>query len=198
MAPRSSIQDTIEYNRKINLIRRMFKSKKYSQSLLPSKSTRSPQSGSSTKVSVKPIDPPCNLSSSKGQDRPRVTKGSQDKCDSVLYTSLAEKRENFKTLLLFIQPSSAPQRDLLPKKEQPCNPDLSDLPSARYTLPPEYVDDLLNDLTINRSQGDSLLQEHQCNFNLDLSDLPPTRYSLPSNFVDEFLDDLKEMDVANQ
>ena len=130
-----------------------------------------------------------------------MTKESQDKCDSVLYTSLAEERENFETLLLFIQPSSDPQRDLLPKKEQPCNPDLSDLPSARYTLPPEYVDDLfndLNDLTINRSQGDSLPQEHQCNFNLDLSDLPPTQYSLPSNFVDEFLNDLKEMDVANQ
>ena len=139
-----------------------------------------------------------NLSSSKGQDRPRMTKESQDKCDSVLYTSLAEERENFETLLLFIQPSSAPQRDLLPKKEQPCNPDLSDLPSARYTLPPEYVDDLLNDLTINRSQGDSLLQEHQCNFNLDLSDLPPTQYSLPSNFVDEFLSDLEKMDVAHQ
>ena len=130
-----------------------------------------------------------------------MTKGSQDKCDSVLYTSLAEERENFETLLLFIQPSSAPQRDLLPKKEQPCNPDLSDLPSAKYTLPPEYVDDLLNDLndlTINRSQGDSLLQEPHCNFNLDLSDLPPTRYSLPSEFVDELLDDFQKLDVANQ
>ena len=184
----------------------MFKSKKYSQSLLPSKSTRSTQSRSSTEVSVKPIDPPCNLSSSKGQDRPRVTKESQnrcdplpytslaeewenyktlllfiqpsnldmnqgnirrkkskgakrnlssskgqgrprmtkesqDKCDSVLYTSLAEERENFETLLLFIQPSNAPRRDLLPKKKQPCNPELSELPSARYTLPPKYADD---------------------------------------------------------
>ena len=108
-----------------------------------------------------------------------MAKESQDKCDSVLYTSLAEEWENYETLLLFIQPSSAPQRDLLLKKEQPCNLDLSYLPSAIYSLPPEYVNDLLNDLTINRSQGDSLLQEHQCNSNLDLSDLPSTRYTLP-------------------
>ena len=117
-----------------------------------------------------------------------MTKESQDKCDSVLYTSLDEERENFETLLLFIQPSNAPRRDLLPKKKQLCNPELSELPSARYTMPPEYVDDLLdelNDLTINRSQGDSLQQEPQGNLNLDLSDLPPTRYSLPSEFEDE-------------
>ena len=130
-----------------------------------------------------------------------MTKGSQDKCDSVLYTSLAEERENFETLLLFIQPSNAPRRNLLPKKKQPCNPELSELPSARYTLPPEYVDDLLdelNDLTINRSQGDSLQQEPQGNLNLDLSDLPPIWYSLPPKFVDELLDDLQKMDVAHQ
>ena len=106
MAPRSLIQDTIEYNRKINSIRRMFKSKKYSQSLLPPKSTRSPQSENSTEVSVEPIDPPCNLSSSKGQDRPRVTKESQNRCDPLPYTSLAEEWENYETLLLFIKPSN--------------------------------------------------------------------------------------------
>ena len=73
---------------------------------------------------------------------------------------MAELRRNYETLLSMIRPSSVPQRDLLPKKEKPRNLDLSDLPSARYTLPPGYVDDLLNDLTINWSQGDSLLQEH--------------------------------------
>ena len=130
-----------------------------------------------------------------------MIKKSMDKCDYVLYTSLDEERENFETLLLFIQPSNVPRRDLLPKKRQLCNPELSKLPSARYTLPPEYVDDLLdevNDLIINKRQGDSLQQEPQGNLNLDLSDLPPTRYSLSSNFVDEFLSDLEKMDVAHQ
>ena len=105
MAPRISIQDTAEYNQKINLIRKMFKSKKYPQSLLSLKSTRSSQSGRSAKASVEPIKSSCNLSSSKGQGRPQVTKESQDKCDQVLYTSLAEERENYETLLLLIRPS---------------------------------------------------------------------------------------------
>ena len=130
-----------------------------------------------------------------------MIKKSMDKCDYVLYTSLDEERENFETLLLFIQPSNVPPRDLLPKKRQLCNPELSKLPSARYTLPPEYVDDLLdevNDLIINRSQGDSLQQEPQGKLNLDLSDLPPTRYTLPPGFVDEHLDDLQKINVAHQ
>ena len=85
-----------------------------------------------------------------------MIKKSMDKWDYVLYTSLDEERE---TLLLFIQPSNVPRRDLLPKKKQLCNPELSKLPFARYTWPPEYVDDLLDEvdgLIINRSQGDSL------------------------------------------
>ena len=103
-------------------------------------------------------------------------------------------------MLFWLCPSSVSknQGDLLPKKKQ-CNPnlDLSDLPATRYTIPPEYVDELLKSLTINRSQGDSLPQEHQCSLNLDLSDLPATRYTLPPEFVDEFLDDLKAMDVTS-
>ena len=114
---------------------------------------------------------------------------------------MAELRRNYETLLSWIRPSSVleNQRDLLPKKEKPCNLnlDLSDLPSARYTVPPKYVDELLNSLTISRSQGDSIPQEHQCSSNLDLSDLPATRYTLPPEFVDEFLDDLKVMDVTS-
>ena len=109
---------------------------------------------------------------------------------------MAELRRNYETLLSMIQPYSVPQRDLLLKKEKPCNLDLSDLPSARYTVPPKYVDELLKSLTISRSQGDSIPQEHQCSPNLDLSDLPTTWYTLPLEFVDEFLDDLKVMDVT--
>ena len=138
MAPRILIQDTIEYNQKINLIRKMFKSKKYPKSLLSLKLTRSPQSGSSakisvepiksscnlssSKVSVKPIKSSCNLSSSKGQGRPQVTKESQDKCDQVLYTSLAEERENYETLLLLIRPSglNTSRGNISPKSINSC------------------------------------------------------------------------------
>ena len=212
MAPRSLIQDTIEYNRKINSIRRIFKSKKYSQSLLPSKFIRSTQSRSSIEVSVIPINPPCNLPSSIGQDRPRKIKKSLDKYDYVPYTSLDEAWENFETVLLYTQPSNVPQRDLLPKKGQLLNPEPSKLPSARFTLPPEYVDneshkcawsclkeiddllDEVNNYYINKRQGKP---------KLDLSDVDELleslqemnvarRYPLPPNFLDEFLSDLKK------
>ena len=62
-----------EYNRKTNSIRRILKSKKHSQSLLPPKSIWSTQPRNSTKDTVKPINPPCNLTSSIGQDRLRCT-----------------------------------------------------------------------------------------------------------------------------
>ena len=45
-----------------------------------------------------------------------MIKKSMEKCDYVLYTSLDEERESFETLLLFIQPSNVPQRNLLLRK----------------------------------------------------------------------------------
>ena len=45
MAPRNLLQDTVEYNRKINLTRKMLKSRKHSQSLSPLRLTQSTQSG---------------------------------------------------------------------------------------------------------------------------------------------------------
>ena len=141
---------------------------------------------------------PKSVHSHRGNIRCKRSKSAKRSTNQVLYTPMSELRRNYETLLSMIQPSSAPQRDLPLKKEKLCNLDLSDLPSARYTLPSGYVDDLLNDLTINRSQGDSLLQEHQCNSNLDLSDLPSTRYTLPPGFVDKFLDELEVMDVTSK
>ena len=101
MAPKNLIRDTIDYKRKINSIRKILKSKTYIQSIWPSKFIRSTQSRSSIEVSVKPTDPPCNLPSSIGQDRPRMIKKSLDKCDYVLYTSLDEECKSFETLLVF-------------------------------------------------------------------------------------------------
>ena len=105
MAPRNLLQGTVEYNRKITLIRKMLKSKKCPQSLLSLKLTRSTQSGRSARVSVEPIKSPQNLSSSQDEAELQVTKKSQDKCDQVLDTPMAELRENYETLLSLLRPS---------------------------------------------------------------------------------------------
>ena len=75
-----------------------------------------------------------------------MIKKSMDKCDYVLYTSLDEEHESFETLLLFIQPSNVPRRNLLPKKSNSVIQNSPKLPSTRYTLPLEYVDNLLDEI----------------------------------------------------
>ena len=105
MAPRNLLQDTVEYNRKITLIRKMLKSKKCPQSLLSLKLTRSTQSGRSAQVPIEPIKSPRNLSSSKDQGEPHVTKKFQDKCNQVLDTPMAELKENYEKLLSLLRPS---------------------------------------------------------------------------------------------
>ena len=76
MAPMNLLQDTVKYNCRINLIRKMLKSKKCPQSLLSLKSTQSIQSGRSAWVPVEPVKSPRNLSSSTDQGKPQVTKKS--------------------------------------------------------------------------------------------------------------------------
>ena len=105
MAPRNLFQDTVEYNCKISLVRKMLKSKKCPHSLFSLKSTRSTQLGRSARVPVEPIKSPRNLTSSKDQGEPQVTKKSQDKCDQVLDTPMAELKENYETLLSMLRPS---------------------------------------------------------------------------------------------
>ena len=122
MAPRNLLQDTVEYNRRINLIRKMLKLKKCPQSLLSLKSTQSIQSGRSARVPVEPIKSPRNLSSSKDQAEPQVTKKSQDKCDQVLDTPMAELRENYETLLSLLWPSglNTSRGNISPKNINSC------------------------------------------------------------------------------
>ena len=108
MAPRNLIQDTIDYNRKINSIRKKFKSKTYTQSIWPSKFIRT----SPIEVSVKPID----LPSSIGHDQPRKFRKSLEKGDYI--------------------PPNVPQRDFLPKKND-CldqSPPNCLLPGSPYIL----------------------------------------------------------------
>ena len=128
------------------------------------------------------------------------------------YTSLDEAWENFETVLLYTQPSNVPRRDFLPKKEQLLNPEPSKLPSARFTLPPEYVDNESHECAWScQKEIDDLLDEinnyyinkHQGKPKLDLSDVDELldslqemnvarRYPLPPNFLDEFLSDLEK------
>ena len=72
MAPRNLLQDTVKYNHKITLIRKMLKSRKCSQSLLSLRSTQSTPSGMSARVPVEPIKAIRKyLSSTKDQAEPQ-------------------------------------------------------------------------------------------------------------------------------
>ena len=103
---------------------------------------------------------------------------------------MAELRRNYETVLSWLRPSgiSKDQGDLLPKKKQ-SNPilDLSNLPATQYRIPPEFVYELLNSLTISDRTPRSLSSSSSMP---NLSDLPSTRYQVSSSFIDELLDDL--------
>ena len=68
-------------------------------------------------------------------------------------------------------------RTLQQEPQSKLNLDLSDLPPTRYTLPPGFVDELLDDLQ-------KMNVAH--------------RYPLPPNFMDEFLSNLEKIAVTHQ
>ena len=117
-------------------------------------------------------------------------------CNHALYTPMAELRRNYETVLSWLQPVviKASRGNIRQKSMQSRSaPESSELPSTRYRVPSDFVDELLDSLVISdRTKG--------CQSSLrsapDLSDLPSTKYRVPSGFIDEMLDGLVISDGA--
>ena len=108
MAPRDLLQDTVEYNRKVNLTQKMLKSKKCPLPTLPLMSVGPVQPGVPANVPVKSGKViRRRVAPSKANDRLRMSrtpKNTKHVCNHVLYTPMAELRCNYETMLLWLQP----------------------------------------------------------------------------------------------
>ena len=194
MAPRDLLQDTVKYNRKVNLTRKVLKLKKYSLSTLPLMLTKPVQSGMPATV---PVESGTvigrRVSPSKANNRLQVSKkprNTKHNCNHVLYTPMAEVRQNYETVLSWLQPSGIKMSrgNIRPKKRQSKSvPNFSDLPDTRYRVSSEFVDELLDSLTTSdrTTKSQSPLRSIP-----DLSGLPSTRYRVSPSFIDKMLDNL--------
>ena len=73
------------------------------------------------------------------------------------------------------------------------SPESSELPSTRYRVPSDFVDELLDSLVIS----DRMIEYRSSLRSApDFSDLPNTKYRVPSSFIDEMLDSLVISDEA--
>ena len=156
MASRDLLQDTVEYNRKVNLAQKMLKSKKYPLPTLPLMSRRPVQSGTPANVPVESgrVIRKC-VSPSKANNRLWVSKkpkNTKHKCNHVLYTPMAEVRQNYETVLSWLQPAviKASRGNICQTSRQSRSaPESSGLPSTQYRVPSEFVDELLDGLIIS-------------------------------------------------
>ena len=194
MAPKNLLQDTVEYNRKINRTRKMLKSKKSSQYPLPLKLTRPIQSGIPATVPVESVKVlKKGISSTKINNKLHVSKNhrnTKQNCDHVLYTPIAVVKQNYKTVMSLLQPSGIETRwgNIRPKKSNTnLVTNFSDLPTTRYRVTSKFVDELLDSLTTRNRMTKS-----QSNLKSipDLSGLSTRRYRLSPSFIDEMLDNL--------
>ena len=153
--------------------------------------------------------------SSKAPIKPKVSSRPQTtrpKNNHALYTPMAEVRENYETLLSLLKPVAikADRGDISQTSGQSRSaPKPSGLPTARYTVSPESIDELLDEILIRDSTTacpssesiDELLNElvisnsttarqSSSRFVLDLSDLPLTPYRVSSSFIDDMLNSL--------
>ena len=106
MASRDLLQDTVEYNRKVNLARKMLKLTKYPLPTLPLMSIGPMQSGVPANVPVESgkVIRRC-VASSKANNRlwmSKKPKNTKHVCNHVLYTPMAELRCNYETVLLWL------------------------------------------------------------------------------------------------
>ena len=156
MAPRDLLQDTIDYNRKVNLARRMMKSTKYSPPTLPFMSAWPLQPEVSTNVPIKSVKVirrhvvPCGANKRLWMSRNH--KDTQHTCNHAIYTPMVELRCNNETVLSWLQPVivKASKVDIRQKNRQINSaPDPSELPSTRYRVPSGFVDELLDGLVIS-------------------------------------------------
>ena len=103
MASRDLLQDTVEYNRKVNLARKVLKLKKYPLPSLPLMLVGPVQSGvpanvpvESDKVIRRRVTP------NKANKRLQVSKSPKNTkhmCNHVLYSLMAELRRKYETVL---------------------------------------------------------------------------------------------------
>ena len=113
---------------------------------------------------------------SKANNRLRMSKkpkNTEHMCNHVLYTPMAELRRNYETVLSWLQPAAikASRGNICQKSRQSRSaPESSELPSTRYRVPSDFVDELLDGLVIS----DGVLE----------------RYQPSMKFVDNFLDSL--------
>ena len=180
MASRDLLRDTIEYNRKINLARRVMKSMKYSPPTLPLISVGPLQPGVSADVPVESVKVMKRRGISSGASKSlwmsRKPKNTKNMCNHALYTPMAELRHKYETVLSWLLPvvvkaSSGGIR----KKSMHGSfaPDLSELPNTKYRVSSGFFDEMLDGLVISdRTAG--------CRSSLGsapvLSDLPSTKY----------------------
>ena len=129
----------------------------------------------------------------KAHIKPKVSakpKNTQHKCNHALYTPMAEVRQNYETLLSWLKPVAikASRGDIGQTSGQGRSaPGPSGLPTARYTVSSEFIDELLDELTISDSTTECWSSSRSVP---DLSDLPLTKYRVSSSFIDKMLDSL--------
>ena len=137
MAPRDLLQDTVKYNRKVNLTQRVLKLKMYSLSTLPLMSTKPVHSDMPAHVPVesgKVIRR--HVAPSKANNRLRMSKkpkNTKHMCNHVLYTPMAELRRNYEMVLLWLQlvAIKASRGNIRQKSRQSRSaPESSELPST--------------------------------------------------------------------
>ena len=109
MASRDLLQDTVEYNRKVNLAQKVLKWKKNPLPTLPLMSIGPMQSGVPANVPVESdkVIRRC-VTPNKANKRLRVSKSPKNTkhmCNHVLYTPMAEVRRNYETMLSWLQPT---------------------------------------------------------------------------------------------
>ena len=111
-------------------------------------------------------------------------------CNNILYTPMGELRRNYEMVLSWLQPAAikASKGNIHQESRQSRSaPESKELPSTRYKVPSDFVDELLDGLAISdrTTEYRSSLRSAP-----DLSDLPSTKYRVPSSFIDEMLDNL--------
>ena len=163
MASKDLLQDTVEYNRKVNLTRKMLKSMKPPLPALPLMLGKSMQAGEPARAPVgsgKVIKR--HVAPSKANNRLRLSKKPKNfklMSDHVLDTPMAKLRRNYEVVLSRLQPAVKARRDTIcPEgKHNSSLPEPSKLPRTQSRVPPSFVDELLDSVVIS----DVVLKRYQ-------------------------------------
>ena len=126
----------------------------------------------------------------------RTPKNTKHVCNHVLYTPMAELRRNYEMVLSWLQPAAIKESKgniHQESRQSRSAPGSSELPSTRYRVPSDFVDELLDSLVISDR---TIEYRSSLRSAPDFSDLPNTKYRVPSSFIDKMLDSLVISDEA--